>query len=136
MRISDWSSDVCSSDLEPSEPLTGESEEPAGTVECLANARRRQLRAVAGKIDVETGVEIGAHRRLHIGMFEHVAMHGDVAAPGVPPAYGQPAIPARVAAGAHPPAGVALPRRVARQPAATDYSRPVGIGRSRSASTS
>src|SRR3546814_10053053 len=83
MRISDWSSDVCSSDLkvpgigidqclidtgnvEPSEPLTGESEEPAGTVECLANARRRQLRAVAGKIDVETGVEIGAHRRLHI----------------------------------------------------------------------
>src|SRR3546814_3717115 len=55
--------------VEPSEPLTGESEEPAGTVECLANARRRQLRAVAGKIDVETGVGIGAHGR--VGSDEH-----------------------------------------------------------------
>jgi hypothetical protein len=77
--------------------LAREGEEPACAVECLADARRRQLRAVAGKIDVEAGVEIGTHRRLHIGMFEHVEMHGDMAAPGVLAEDGGTEIPARVA---------------------------------------
>src|SRR3546814_11671146 len=102
--------------VEPSEPLTGESEEPAGTVECLANARRRQLRAVAGKTDVETGVEIGAHRRLPTGLLEHVDMPGDVAAPGALAESGETAIPARVAARRQHLASVALRRRPARQP--------------------
>src|SRR3546814_5398422 len=50
--------------VEPSKRQAREGEEPACAVECLADARRRQLRAVAGKIDVEAGVEIGRHRRL------------------------------------------------------------------------
>src|SRR3546814_18277062 len=87
MRISDWSSDVCSSDLatkvEPPKPLTRECEEPACAVECLSDAGGWQLGAIAGKIDVEAGIEIGAHRGLHIGMFEHVQMHGNAAAPWV-----------------------------------------------------
>src|SRR3546814_4843300 len=98
MRISDWSSDVCSSDLvEPPKLLTRECEEPACAVECLSDAGGWQLGAIAGKIDVEAGIEIGAHRGLHIGMFEHVVMHGNVAAPGVLAEDGGAEIPARVA---------------------------------------
>ncbi len=80
--------------VEPSKRQAREGEEPACAVECLADARRRQLRAVAGKIDVEAGVEIGTHRRLHIGMFEHVEMHGDMAAPRVLAEHGGTEIPA------------------------------------------
>src|SRR3546814_3258553 len=69
--------------VEPPKPLTRECEEPACAVECLSDAGGWQLGAIAGKIDVEAGIEIGAHRGLHIGMFEHVEMHGNVAAPGV-----------------------------------------------------
>src|SRR3546814_18361443 len=116
MRISDWSSDVCSSDLatkvEPPKPLTRECEEPACAVECLSDAGGWQLGAIAGKIDVEAGIEIGAHRGLHIGMFEHVEMHGNVAAPGVLAEDSGTEIPARVADARQPFAGVA---RLARR---------------------
>ena len=101
--------------VEPPKPLAREGEEPASPVECLSDAGGRQLRVVAGKTDVEAGVEIGAHCRLHIGMFEHVEMHGDVAAPSVLAEDGGTEIPGRVADVRQLLAGMARLERRARQ---------------------
>src|SRR3546814_12416835 len=47
--------------VEPPKPLTRECAEPACAVECLSDAGGWQLGAIAGKIDVEAGIAIGAH---------------------------------------------------------------------------
>ena len=101
--------------VEPSEPFTREGEEPACAVECLPDTRRRQLGTEAGKIDVEAHIKIGTHRRLHIGVFEHVEMHGDMAAPGVLAEDGGTEVPARVADTRQRFAGLARLERRGRQ---------------------
>ena len=70
---------------------------------------------MAGKVDIETRIEIGAHHCLHIGIFQHVEMHGDVAAPGVLAEDGRTQIPAWIADARQVLAGMARLERRARQ---------------------
>ena len=83
--------------VEETQLLPRESEEPAGAVERLPDAGRRQLRAVTGKVDVEACIEIGAHRGLYVGMFQYIEIHGDMAAPGVLAEDGGSEIPTWIA---------------------------------------
>ena len=115
--------------VEPPKLLSREREEPARAVECLSDARRRQLGAQTWNIDVEAGIEIGAHRCLHIGMFEHVEMHGDMAAPGVLAEDGGAEIPARVADARQIFAGVSCLERHGRQHGAIVEGGRLGMGR-------
>src|SRR3546814_20842617 len=61
-------------------------------------------------------------------MFEHVEMHGDVAAPGVLAEYGETEIPARVADARQLLAGAALLERRAGQHGAIVEGRLLGMG--------
>ena len=83
--------------VQRAQSFADEGEEAPRPVERLPHTAGRQLRTMAGKVDIETRIEIGAHHCLHIGIFQHVEMHGDVAAPGVLAEDGRTQIPAWIA---------------------------------------
>ena len=101
--------------VQRAQSFADEGEEAPRPVERLPHTAGRQLRTMAGKVDIETRIEIGAHHCLHIGIFQHVKMHGDVAAPGVLAEDGRTQIPAWIADARQVLAGMARLERRARQ---------------------